>query len=176
MKFKIIVLSFFQIILIISCKKQGNVKDVRYAIVERYNANYLKDSLRYAPYDYYVGNNIIFPKDSKFFYYHNSGLKCSTGWKVSNPPFPIDFKLYPLIRFKSLTRFLDFLKNNSENPKLLMLISDSDTIRNNKYFRLLDTMPKLDRIYVIATRKVTPDESIAIKNLYYKDFENFKTH
>ena len=50
-----------------------------------------------------------------------------------------------------------------------MFVSNSDTIRNKIYFNILDSVLHLPGTYVIARRKLTPDESNATDNSRFLD-------
>ncbi len=159
---KVKILLWLLVLLTICCQRK-KVTD-KFVIIENYNEKFLEYSTKYAPYDYYMGNNIILPEKSEKIYYHDTKLTYGTGWKVSNPPIPIDFQMNPLFQFNSVDEFSRFLKNHTSTPRLVIFISDSDTIRNKNYFDLIDILQEFERTYVVARRKITKDEFDAITN------------
>lgn len=135
-------------------------------VVPEYNEMYLKDTIKYVPYDYYSQNNIIVHSSKNEFYYHDNWTKCGTGWKVSNPPRPIDFEKYPLTKYESVNDLLDKIIK-TENPiKLVIFASQTDTIRNNAYFKLKNAIKDAKDMHIVATRKTTKGEEEAIKSNY----------
>lgn len=156
------IICIFIALALITCQCDEVSKD--YVLVESYNARYLEDSINNWSYDYYVGNNVILPKHSNYIFYHDTRLYCGTGWKVTDPPRPLDFESTPMYRFKSVDEFVQFLDIYQRTPRLVMLVSDSDTISNENYFRLKDSLEILDNTYIISTRKITPDEETALAN------------
>ena len=156
------ILTFLLLMLLSSC--QPSEDEDRFVVVEKYNEKYLEDTLKYAPYDYYVGNNIIVLEESEEIFYHNTSLMCGTGWSVSNPPTPIDFKANPLLQFNSVEDFFKFIRNYTPSQRSVIFASDADTIRNDNYFQILDSLRQLDNTFVVARRRITPDELEATVN------------
>ena len=133
-------------------------------VVPEYNELYLQDTVKNVPYDYYCQNNVIIHPSKKEYFYHDNWTKCGTGWKVTNPPKPIDFKQNPLIKFEKVKDVLDYINKKNNPIKLVILASHSDTIRNKAYFELKQGINEAKDIQLIATRKSTSDEENAIAN------------
>ena len=133
-------------------------------VVPEYNEKYLKDTTKNVPYDYYSQNNIIVHSSKREFYYHDNGTNCGTGWKVTNPPRPIDFEKYPLTKYEKVNDLIDKIHKADNSIKLVILASQSDTIRNKAYFELKEAINDTKDIHLIATRKTTSDEERAIKS------------
>lgn len=146
----------------------------KFLLVGPYNEAYLQDSINNPPYDYYVGNNIIIIDTSSEILFHDAKLMCGTGWKVTNPPLPVNFDRGPLLCFHSIGDFLIFFKNHTRTPRLVIMASDKDTIRNQNYFVLADSLKSLKGTFFIATRKVTPGESAAIRDSFIIDIDMSK--
>lgn len=140
----------------------------RFAIVEEYNEMFLKDSNYYAPYDYYVGNNILIPESSNELYYHNKELFCGTGWSVNRPPDTVNFESRPLWKFRSVPEIWTFLKDHGRSHGMVIIGTDHDTITNPLYFELMDSINTIRKIIVIARRIMTQDEIAALRDsLFY---------
>ena len=68
-------------IYLLSCTQQKS--ETKYVITQKYNEHYLKDTIKYVPYDFYTGNNIIIPEKSSYVYFHNKRTICGTDWKIT---------------------------------------------------------------------------------------------
>ena len=157
MKIAIVILSF----IIISCNSE---KRVNMFVVPDYNEKYLEDSIKYAPYDYYGPNNVIIMDAASEFFYHDNSTSCGTGWKVTNPPREINFEKNPLLIFKTIDGLIEKINQTDKSIKLVMLASNTDTIRNQLYFDLKRKIQQCENIHIVATRKITNDEKKAILN------------
>ena len=159
----IYILLWALVLIMLSCQRDEATD--KFVLVEPFNEKYLEDSIKYIPYDYYLGNNIILPEGTGDIFYHDTELSCGTGWKLSDPPMPIDFERNPLLKFNSVDAFATFFKSKtSSTTKLVMFVSDSDTIRNETYFDLVNILGKVKDTYVVARRKITEDERDAIEH------------
>ncbi len=162
MNSSIYILLWALVLIMLSCQRDEATD--KFVLVEQFNEKYLEDSIKYIPYDYYLGNNIILPEGTGDIFYHDTRFSCGTGWKVSDSPMPIDFERNPLLKFNSVDAFATFFKNQTSSPKLVMFVSDSDTIRNETYFDLVNILGKVKDTYVVVRRKITADERDAIEH------------
>lgn len=158
------------IFLVIGCRHK--VENIDMFVIPKYNELFLKDSIKYAPYDYYGQNNIIILETDNKIYYHDNWTNCNSGWKVTNPPRSIDFKKYPLKSYSNTEELIENINQTDNSTKLIMLISNADTIRNTKYFEIKSAIQQLKNMHILATRKITNDELHAIQNNYV--IENMK--
>ncbi len=148
----------------ISCNMAND--HIQEFVVPEYNEKYLKDTIKYVPYDYYSQNNIIVHSSKREFYYHNNWTICGTGWKVTNPPRPVDFEKNPLIKYEKVNDLIDKINKTENSIKFVILASQLDTIRNKAYFELKEAINNIKDIHLIATRKTTSDEERAIKSSF----------
>jgi hypothetical protein len=143
-------------------------------VIPEYNELYRQDSVKYAPYDYYGPNNIIILDSLEKIYYHDNWTNCGTGWKVTNPPRPIDFKKYPMEIYTNINDLIENIKQTDKLIKQVILVSNTDTITNEKYFEIKSAIQHNENMNVIATRKITNDEIYAIQYNYVIENESEK--
>jgi hypothetical protein len=166
MKYILLVL----IVLQIACGSK--IEETMKFVIPVYNENFLKDSIKYIPYDYYALHNVILIESNQKIYYHNNWTSCGTGWKVTNPPREIDFEKYPLLIFESVDSLINVINQTEKSPKFIMMASNSDTIYNPLYFELKNRIKERDNMHEVSTRKVTEDEKNAIEKNYSTEWNN----
>jgi len=136
-------------------------------IIGTFNEAHLKDSSSLA-YDYYAKHNIIILDHSDSIFYHDFYLGCGTGWSVYDPPRPVNFDLWPMRINRSVREVLDTVRVSKNTPRLIMLVSDVDTVRNSHYFALKDSLSKMNQTYIFTTRLITSSEQEEIDRLLNK--------
>ena len=70
---------------------------------------------------------------------------------------------------KSFTNIEDLIENinaTDKSIKQIILVSNTDTIKNSKYFEIKSVIQQTKNMHLVATRKVTNDEILAIQNNY----------
>lgn len=129
-----------------------------YYLVEDLNNDLYENSDLVPVSDYYTKHNILLVDSTKEIFYHNKYFSCGTGWSATDPPRSIDLTNGELITFGSIKDLIELIKASTSTPRLVVIASDVDTIRSEIYFELVQELNKIDKCYILKTRKMTDDE------------------
>lgn len=140
-------------------------KENSFFVVGEYNEAYFQDSINNTAYDYYAKHNIILFDCSDSLFYHDFYLGCGTGWSPYDPPREIDFEIWPMQIFKNVDQVTDHLRHTENTPRLIMLISNQDTIRDKRYFYLKKNLEQIEKAYIISPRLITNYEQSEINRI-----------
>ena len=72
---------------------------------------------------------------------------------------------------KSVREVIDSIRYSVHTPRLVMLVSDKDTITDPRYISIISELKKTNRTRVIATRRATDDELQEIDRLLKSDID-----
>jgi len=114
--------------------------------------------------DFYFDYNIILIDSISSIYYHIKPLNCMSGTKPNNE-FPNFCNLKPenFLTVKSISDLMKIILTNSEIPERIYLISNNDTIRDIRYFKLKDQLSNHD--IKTSTRVLTEEEEEIMKSI-----------
>lgn len=149
-------------LLLCSCANKS--EEDLFFIVREYNEAYFQDSLN-PVHDYYTKHNIILLGQSDSIFYHDFYMGCGTGWSPYDPPREINFEIWPMRIFRNVDQVADMIRHVENTPRLVMLISDRDTIRDNRYFELKKNLEQIEKTYIISTRLITNYEQAEINRI-----------
>lgn len=151
--------------LVISCsfqKKEEGSSTQNYYLVEKLNENFDEDATSAPPTGYYAKHNILLLDSTKEMFYHDHYFSCGTGFSPNAPPRRIDLTGGRIQRVDSIEILLKKIIETESTPRLVIIGSDVDTIRGPKYFGLVQALRKIDKCYLLNTRKITEDERLGI--------------
>lgn len=134
-----------------------------YFSVEELNEKLLERNNMTPVWDYYTRHNIILVDSTEAVFYHDKYFSCGTGWSPGDPPRPIDLTKGDLKEFNTIGEVVMAIRAFEITPRLVMIASNTATIRGEQYFELVRQLRQIERCYILKTRMITEDERVGLE-------------